>query len=45
VAAPDFFKIVLWGWIGSKSTNTAAIYWPTVAALNEMVMIVEQLVE
>jgi hypothetical protein len=36
-----------WGWIGIKSTITAAIYWSSVTArmMKMMVMIVEQLVE
>jgi hypothetical protein len=33
------------GWIGAKSTITAAIYWPTAPALDDMAMIGEQFVE
>jgi hypothetical protein len=34
--------IYLWGWSGTKSTITAAIYWATLSALD---VIVEQLVK
>jgi hypothetical protein len=41
-----YFLIYLWGYCGTKSTITAAIYWPIVPALDyKMMMVVEQFVE
>jgi hypothetical protein len=31
----DFVFIYLWGWSGTQSIITAAIYWPIVPALDD----------